>query len=99
MAHRGRADPHFLPGGRDPQLPDPYEDLLLGDPTTFVVAIFEALAAAAAGIDATLDGGGAGRTENLLQQSQQLTIELQTRQTELQATNQELASKAKQLAE
>ena len=39
------------------------------------------------------------RTENLLQQSQQLTIELQTRQAELQQTNEELASKAKQLAE
>ncbi len=39
------------------------------------------------------------RTENLLQQSQQLTTELQTRQIELQQTNQELASKAKQLAE
>src|SRR5262249_31662809 len=39
------------------------------------------------------------RTENLLQQSQQLTIELQTRQTELQQTNEELATKAKQLAE
>jgi signal transduction histidine kinase/CheY-like chemotaxis protein len=39
------------------------------------------------------------RTENLLQQSQQLTLELQTRQAELQQTNQELASKARQLAE
>jgi CheY-like chemotaxis protein/signal transduction histidine kinase len=39
------------------------------------------------------------RTENLLQQSQQLTIALQTRQSELQQTNEELASKAKQLAE
>jgi len=39
------------------------------------------------------------RTENLLQQSQQLTTELQTRQIELQQTNEELASKAKQLAE
>src|SRR5438045_6883953 len=39
------------------------------------------------------------RTENLLQQSQQLTTELQTRQIELQRTNEELASKAKQLAE
>jgi CheY-like chemotaxis protein len=39
------------------------------------------------------------RTENLLQQSQQLTMELQTRQAELQQTNEELASKAKQLAE
>src|SRR5688572_24453402 len=39
------------------------------------------------------------RTENLLQQSQQLTTELQTRQIELQQTNEEIASKAKQLAE
>src|SRR5207245_1508552 len=39
------------------------------------------------------------RTENLLQQSQQLTLELQTRQAELQRTNEELALKAKQLAE
>src|SRR5205807_8571993 len=38
------------------------------------------------------------RTENLLQQSQQLTIALQTRQSELQETNEELSSKAKQLA-
>jgi len=38
-------------------------------------------------------------TENLLEQSQQLTTELQTRQAELQQTNEELASKAKQLAE
>src|ERR1051326_2978125 len=39
------------------------------------------------------------RTENLLKQSQELTIALQTRQTELQQTNEELASKAQQLAE
>ena len=39
------------------------------------------------------------RTEELLQQSQQLTVELQTRQSELQQTNEELATKAKQLAE
>src|SRR5439155_22552303 len=39
------------------------------------------------------------RTENRLQQSQQLTSELQTRQIELQQANEELASKAKQLAE
>jgi HAMP domain-containing protein/CheY-like chemotaxis protein/signal transduction histidine kinase len=39
------------------------------------------------------------RTEGLLKQSQQLTIALQTRQTELQQTNEELASKAKQLAD
>ncbi len=39
------------------------------------------------------------RTENLLQQSQQLTIELQTRQAQLQQTNEQLALKAQQLAE
>jgi CheY-like chemotaxis protein len=39
------------------------------------------------------------RTENLLQQSQQLTTELTIRQAELQQTNEELASKARQLAE
>jgi HAMP domain-containing protein/CheY-like chemotaxis protein len=39
------------------------------------------------------------RTENLLQQSQQLTVELQSQQKELQQTNEELAQKARQLAE
>jgi CheY-like chemotaxis protein len=39
------------------------------------------------------------RTEGLLEQSQELTVELQTRQAELQNTNQELAEKARQLAE
>ncbi len=39
------------------------------------------------------------RTENLLQQSQQLTVELQTQKKELQQTNEELAQKARQLAE
>src|SRR5213075_608870 len=39
------------------------------------------------------------RTENLLQQSQELAGELQTRQIELQRTNEELAEKARQLAE
>ena len=39
------------------------------------------------------------RTEGLLTQSQQLTAELQSRQSELQQTNEELASKAKLLAE
>src|SRR5216110_3791864 len=39
------------------------------------------------------------RTESLLEQSQQLTTELQTRQGQLQQTNEELAMKAKQLAE
>ncbi|WP_090901367.1 HAMP domain-containing protein [Candidatus Nitrospira nitrificans] len=39
------------------------------------------------------------RTENLLQQSQQLTIELQSQQKELTQTNEELERKAKLLAE
>jgi CheY-like chemotaxis protein/GAF domain-containing protein len=39
------------------------------------------------------------RTEGLLQQSQQLTSDLQTQQKELQQTNEELEGKAKQLAE
>jgi two-component sensor histidine kinase len=39
------------------------------------------------------------RTEGLLDESQQLTVELQSRQKELQQTNEELASKAKLLAE
>ncbi len=39
------------------------------------------------------------RTEDLLQQSQQLTVELQSQQKELQQTNEELAQKARQLAE
>ncbi|HEY7533285.1 MAG TPA: response regulator, partial [Nitrospiraceae bacterium] len=39
------------------------------------------------------------RTEGLLQQSQQLTSELQTQQKELQQSNEELERKAKQLAE
>jgi HAMP domain-containing protein/CheY-like chemotaxis protein/signal transduction histidine kinase len=39
------------------------------------------------------------RTEGLLQQSQQLTVELQLQQRELQQTNEELAQKARQLAE
>ena len=39
------------------------------------------------------------RTEGLLTQSQQLTIELQARQAELQQTNEELANKARLLAE
>ena len=39
------------------------------------------------------------RTEGLLEQSQELTVELQTRQAELQNTNKELAEKARQLAE
>jgi len=39
------------------------------------------------------------RTENLLQQSQQLTAELQSGQKELQQTNEELEQKARELAE
>jgi HAMP domain-containing protein/CheY-like chemotaxis protein len=39
------------------------------------------------------------RTENLLQQSQQLTVELQSGQKELQQTNEELEQKARELAE
>ncbi|MDP1718570.1 MAG: ATP-binding protein, partial [Burkholderiales bacterium] len=39
------------------------------------------------------------RTEGLLSQSQQLTVELQSRQSELQQTNEELGTKAKLLAE
>ncbi|HLQ89047.1 MAG TPA: HAMP domain-containing protein [Xanthobacteraceae bacterium] len=39
------------------------------------------------------------RTENLLEQSQQLTVQLQSRQSELQQTNEELGMKARLLAE
>jgi signal transduction histidine kinase/CheY-like chemotaxis protein len=39
------------------------------------------------------------RTEGLLTQSQQLTVELQARQSELQQTNEELGTKARLLAE
>jgi HAMP domain-containing protein/signal transduction histidine kinase/CheY-like chemotaxis protein len=39
------------------------------------------------------------RTEGLLKQSQQLTVELQARQSELQNTNEELGTKARLLAE
>ncbi len=39
------------------------------------------------------------RTEGLLKQSQQLTVELQSQQKELQQTNEALAQKARQLAE
>jgi HAMP domain-containing protein/CheY-like chemotaxis protein/signal transduction histidine kinase len=39
------------------------------------------------------------RTEDLLKQSQQLTVDLQTQKKELQQTNEELATKARQLAE
>ena len=39
------------------------------------------------------------RTEGLLKQSQQLTVELQSRQSELQETNEQLGTKARLLAE
>ncbi|MBO0752680.1 MAG: HAMP domain-containing protein, partial [Bradyrhizobiaceae bacterium] len=39
------------------------------------------------------------RTEGLLEQSQRLTVQLQSRQNELQQTNEELATKARLLAE
>jgi signal transduction histidine kinase/HAMP domain-containing protein/CheY-like chemotaxis protein len=39
------------------------------------------------------------RTEGLLEQSQQLTVQLQIRQSELQRTNEELATNARQLAD
>jgi HAMP domain-containing protein/signal transduction histidine kinase/DNA-binding response OmpR family regulator len=60
---------------------------------TFLEQLTQSIGVVLNTIEATM------RTENLLEQSQQLTIELQTRQAELQQTNQELASKAKQLAE
>jgi CheY-like chemotaxis protein len=60
---------------------------------TFLEQLTQSIGVVLNTIEATM------RTENLLQQSQQLTIELQTRQGELQRTNEELATKAKQLAE
>ena len=52
---------------------------------TFLEQLTQSIGVVLNTIEATM------RTENLLQQSQQLTIELQTRQTELQQTNEELA--------
>ncbi|MBI1842572.1 MAG: response regulator, partial [Verrucomicrobia bacterium] len=60
---------------------------------TFLEQLTQSIGVVLNTIEATM------RTENLLQQSQQLTIELQTRQAELQNTNEELGTKAKQLAE
>ena len=60
---------------------------------TFLEQLTQSIGVVLNTIEATM------RTENLLQQSQQLTIELQTRQKELQQTNEELAQKAQQLAE
>jgi HAMP domain-containing protein/CheY-like chemotaxis protein/signal transduction histidine kinase len=60
---------------------------------TFLEQLTQSIGVVLNTIEATM------RTENLLEQSQQLTTELQIRQAELQQTNEELASKAKQLAE
>jgi HAMP domain-containing protein/signal transduction histidine kinase/DNA-binding response OmpR family regulator len=60
---------------------------------TFLEQLTQSIGVVLNTIEATM------RTENLLEQSQQLTTELTVRQAELQQTNEELASKAKQLAE
>ena len=60
---------------------------------TFLELLTQSIGVVLNTIEATM------RTENLLQQSQQLTSELQSRQTELQQTNEELERKATQLAE
>ncbi|MGH8577108.1 MAG: HAMP domain-containing protein, partial [Gammaproteobacteria bacterium] len=60
---------------------------------TFLEQLTQSIGVVLNTIEATM------RTENLLQQSQQLTSELQSRQTELQQTNEELERKATQLAE
>jgi HAMP domain-containing protein/CheY-like chemotaxis protein/signal transduction histidine kinase len=70
----------------------------LGGFTTSHLAFLEQLTGSIIGvvlntIEATM------RTEGLLKQSQQLAGELQAQQTELQQTNEELANKAKLLAE
>jgi len=70
----------------------------LGDFTLSHLAFLEQLTGSIIGvvlntIEATM------RTEGLLKQSQQLAGELQAQQTELQQTNEELANKAKLLAE
>jgi HAMP domain-containing protein/signal transduction histidine kinase/DNA-binding response OmpR family regulator len=60
---------------------------------TFLEQLTESIGVVFNTIEATM------RTENLLQQSQQLTVELQLQQKELTQTNEELAQKARQLAE
>ena len=69
----------------------------LNDFTELQIAFLEQLTASFGvvvnSIEATM------RTERLLEQSQQLAGELQTQQRELQQTNEELALKAKLLAE
>ncbi len=60
---------------------------------TFLEQLTQSIGVVLNTIEATM------RTENLLQQSQQLTGELQSQQKELQQTNEELAQKARQLAD
>jgi len=60
---------------------------------TFLEQLTQSIGVVLNTIEATM------RTEGLLQQSQQLTSDLQTQQKELQQTNEELERKAKQLAE
>ncbi|WP_420799899.1 HAMP domain-containing protein [Nitrospira moscoviensis] len=60
---------------------------------TFLEQLTQSIGVVLNTIEATM------RTENLLQQSQQLTAELQSQQKELTQTNEELERKAKQLAE
>jgi CheY-like chemotaxis protein/HAMP domain-containing protein len=60
---------------------------------TFLEQLTQSIGVVLNTIEATM------RTEGLLEQSQQLTVELQTQQKELQQTNEELGQKARQLAE
>jgi HAMP domain-containing protein/CheY-like chemotaxis protein/signal transduction histidine kinase len=60
---------------------------------TFLEQLTQSIGVVLNTIEATM------RTEGLLKQSQQLTVELQSQQKELQQTNEELAQKARQLAE
>src|SRR4029453_2611802 len=60
---------------------------------TFLEQLTQSIGVVLNTIEATMRTGG------LLTQSQQLTAELQSRQSELQQTNEELATKARLLAE
>ena len=60
---------------------------------TFLEQLTQSIGVVLNTIEATM------RTEGLLQQSQQLTVELQSQQKELQQTNEALAQKARQLAD
>ncbi|HEX9048708.1 MAG TPA: HAMP domain-containing protein, partial [Verrucomicrobiae bacterium] len=60
---------------------------------TFLEQLTQSIGVVLNTIEATM------RTEGLLKQSQQLTVELQSQQKELQQTNEELAQKARQLAD